>query len=277
MSISKARRKAGLYVLLIAFLVVFLFPIYWAFQSSITPPRLILSKNPPIVPVAFDFTAYSDVIFRKPVFSWLFNTMFVSAAATATGVILSLLAGYSLSRFRTAGNRIMGFFLLLSRMLPASLIVIPIYMMFSGIKLINSYTALILMNITNIIPFSTWMMKGYYDSIPKELEEAANIDGCRWIQSFSRIILPLTLPGIAAVSIYSLILCWNEFLYARTLVYNQDMWVCTVGLASFIGEHSIDWNQIMAGGILFIIPLVIVFIFLEPFLVGGLASGSVKG
>lgn len=274
---AKTRNKIGLYMLLLLLVVVLLFPVYWTFQSSITPSRQILSKNPPLVPHGFDFSAYMEVITRKPIFTWLFNTLFISITATFAGVVLSLLAGYSLSRFRTAGNKIMGFFLLLSRMLPASLIVIPIYMMFSKVKLINTYQALILMNLTNIIPFSTWMMKGYYDSIPRELEQAASIDGCFWAQSFTKIVLPLTMPGIAAVSIYSLILCWNEFLYARTLAYQQGKWVFTVGLASFIGEHSIAWNQIMAGGILFIIPLVIAFVFLEPFLVGGLASGSVKG
>ena len=247
-------RRSGLYLLLIALLVVLLFPIYWTFQSSITPSRLILSTNPPLLPIELDMTAYADVILRRPILLWLGNTMLISIVATFVGIVLSLLAGYSLSRFRTAGN-----------------------MMFSGAKMINSYTALILMNITNIIPFSAWMMKGYYDSIPRELEEAANIDGCNWYGAFTKVVLPLTLPGIAAVSIYSLILCWNEFLYARTLAYDQARWVFTVGLASFIGEHSINWSQIMAGGILFIIPLVIAFVFLEPFLVGGLASGSVKG
>lgn len=270
-------RKVGLYLLLIALVLCLLFPIYWAFVSSVTSSRLILSKNPPLTPVSFDLSAYVEVITRKPILTWLANTLIVAISATVIGVVLSLLAGYSLSRFKTSGNKIMGFFLLLGRMLPSSLIVIPIYMMFSKAKMINNYWALILMNLTNIIPFSTWMMKGYFDSIPVDLEQAASIDGCRWGQSFVKVVLPLTLPGVAAVSIYSLILCWNEFLYARTLAYKQSKWIFTVGLASFIGEHSINWSQIMAGGILFIVPLVIIFIFLEPFLVGGLAAGSVKG
>lgn len=274
---TKSIRKIGLYVLLIALVLCLLFPIYWAFVSSVTSSRLILSKNPPLVPIAFDLSAYVEVITRKPILTWLMNTMIVALSATFIGVVLSLLAGYSLSRFKTAGNKFMGFFLLLGRMLPSSLIVIPIYMMFSKAKMINSFWALILMNLTNIIPFSTWMMKGYYDSIPVDLEQASSIDGCRWSQGFVKVVLPLTLPGIAAVSIYSLILCWNEFLYARTLAYKQSKWIFTVGLASFIGEHSINWSQIMAGGILFILPLVVIFIFLEPFLVGGLAAGSVKG
>jgi len=273
----KRFKKVSFYAGLVLILVILLFPLYWAFQSSITSTRLILSKNPPLLPVSFDFSAYKEVMTRKPIFLWLKNTMFVSVTSTVFGVALSLLAGYSLSRFKTMGNKLMGFFLLLSRMLPATLLVIPIYMMFSKFKMINSLWALIMMNLVNIIPFSTWMMKGYFDSIPRELEEAASIDGCSWFGGYMKVVLPLTLPGIAAVSIYSMILCWNEFLYSRTLAYNEKRWVFTVGISSFIGEHSINWSQIMAGGILFIIPLMIAFAFLEPFLVGGLAAGSVKG
>jgi multiple sugar transport system permease protein len=273
----KRLKKVSFYVGLVFILVVLLFPLYWAFQSSITSTRLILSKNPPLFPVSFDFSAYKEVMTRKPIFLWLKNTVFVSITSTVFGVALSLLAGYSLSRFKTMGNKMMGFFLLLSRMLPATLLVIPIYMMFSKVKMINSLWALIMMNLVNIIPFSTWMMKGYFDSIPRELEEAASIDGCTWFGGYTKVVIPLTLPGIAAVSIYSMILCWNEFLYSRTLAYNEKRWVFTVGISSFIGEHSINWSQIMAGGILFIIPLMIAFAFLEPFLVRGLAAGSVKG
>ena len=161
----KRFKKVSFYVGLVLILVVLLFPLYWAFQSSITSTRLILSKNPPLLPVSFDFSAYKEVMTRKPIFLWLKNTMFVALTSTVFGVALSLLAGYSLSRFKTMGNKLMGFFLLLSRMLPATLLVIPIYMMFSKVKMINSLWALIMMNLVNIIPFSTWMMKGYFDSM----------------------------------------------------------------------------------------------------------------
>ena len=264
-------------ILLIAFTVILLFPVYWTLHSSVTPSKQILSENPPLFSINPSLTAYQEVITRKPIFIWFANTMIVSFGATGISLLLSLLAGYSLSRFATYGQKAMGFFLLLSRMLPGTLIVIPIYMVFSRMKLINTYQALIIMNLTNIIPFATWMMKGFFDSIPNQIEEAAYIDGCNWLQSFTRVTLPLTLPGVAAVAIYSLILSWNEFLYARTLAYNEKSWVFTVGLSSFIGEHSINWNQIMAGGILFILPLIILFMLLEPFLVSGLSSGSVKG
>jgi multiple sugar transport system permease protein len=270
--------KGSFLTLLLVLLVgVLLFPIYWTFNSSVSTPQLILSKNPPLFPWSLNFTSYREVAERKPIFLWFFNTIFISLGATCLSLVCSLLAGYSLSRYKTYGQQLMGYILLLSRMIPGTLLIIPIYMVFSRLKLINSYQALIIMNLEGVIPFATWMMKGFFDSIPRQIEEAANIDGCNWFSSFTRVTLPLTLPGVAAVTIYSLILCWNEFLYARTLAYNQSKWVFTVGLASFIGEHSVNWNQIMASGILFILPLAVFFILLEPFLVSGLASGSVKG
>ncbi|QQO07496.1 carbohydrate ABC transporter permease [Breznakiella homolactica] len=274
---SKRLNNIILTALLVILVVILLFPIYWTFNSSVSTPQKILSKNPPLIPRDMTFKAYEEVIERKPIMLWFFNTIFISMGATIFSLACSLLAGYSLSRYKTHGQQLMGYVLLLSRMLPGTLLVIPIYMVFSRMKLINTYQSLIIMNLVNIIPFATWMMKGFFDSIPKQIEEAAHIDGCSWFTSFVRITMPLTLPGIAAVTIYSLILCWNEFLYARTLAYNQSKWVFTVGLASFIGEHSINWSQIMAGGILFILPLIIFFILLEPFLVSGMASGSVKG
>lgn len=262
---------------LVAAIAVLIFPVYWTFLSSVTSVDRVLSTQPPLVPKDPSLRAYREVLARKPVLLWLVNTLVVSFGATALSLGLSVPAAYSLSRFRTVGQHAMGYILLLSRMLPGTLLVIPVYMVFARIGWINSYQALILMNMTTIIPFSTWMLKAFFDRLPRELEEAALIDGCGWSQSFLRVLLPLTLPGLASVAIYSLILSWNEYLFARTLVLRQDRWVFSVGLASFIGEHSIDWNNIMAGGILFLFPLMIFFIFLERYLVSGMTSGAVKG
>jgi multiple sugar transport system permease protein len=202
--------------------------------------------------------------------------MLVTIGSAGFSILVSITAGYSLSRYHTAGQQAMGYFLLLSRMLPGSLIVIPMYIIFIKLKMINGFGALILANVSAITPFSTWMMKGFYDAIPREMEEAAMIDGCSWFGTLRRIVLPLTLPGLAAVTIYAAILSWNEYLFARTLVYDPNKWIFTVGIASFVGEHSTDWSSLMAAGVIFIIPIIILFFFLEPYLVSGLTSGSVK-
>jgi len=256
-----------------------LFPIYWMLVTAVLPSEKVLTMSPSLLPAAADMSldAFAGVVDRKPVLAWFVNSGLVTVGSVAVSVVISALAGYSLSRFNLGGEQIMGYALLVSRMLPGTLLVIPLYIMFSRVGMINSFAALILANIVSIVPFSTWMMKGFYDGIPAELEEAASIDGCSWFMAFRRVVLPLTLPGLAAVSIYSAILSWNEYVFARTLVMDQGKWMFTVGLASFVGEHSVDWSSLMAAGIIFIVPILIFFFILEPFLVKGMTQGSVKG
>ncbi len=265
-------------VLVVFIAVVVLFPIYWMLVTSVLPSEKVLSVSPPLVPSPRDvgFQAYLEVVLRMPILKWLVNSLIVTVATACGSVVVSTLAGYSLSRFHTTGQQLMGYVLLLSRMLPGSLIVIPMYIIFSDLKMINTLGALVLANISAIVPFSTWMMKGFFDGISMELEESAVIDGCSWLTTFSWIVLPLTLPGLGAVTIYASILSWNEYLFARTLAYDPDRWIFTVGVASFVGEHSVNWSSLMAAGMIFIIPIIILFFFLEPFLVSGLTSGAVK-
>ena len=276
------KRKARLEIIRFAgtfiIAITMLFPLYWMIVTSVLPSSKVLAITPPLIPAFRDMgiQSYIDVFSRKPILTWFLNSLIVTIGSAGFSIIVSITAGYSLSRYHTAGQQAMGYFLLLSRMLPGSLVVIPMYIIFMKLKMINSFGALILANISAITPFSTWMMKGFYDAIPRELEEAAMIDGCSWIGTLRRIVLPLTLPGLAAVTIYAAILSWNEYLFARTLVYDPNRWIFTVGIASFIGEHSTDWSSLMAAGVVFIIPIIILFFFFEPYLVSGLTSGSVK-
>jgi multiple sugar transport system permease protein len=258
--------------------LVVLFPIYWMLVTSVLPSDRVLSVSPPLVPSPrdFRFQAYADVVLRKPIFKWFVNSLIVTVGSACGSVIVSTLAGYSLSRFHTTGQQLLGYVLLLSRMLPGSLLVIPMYIIFSDLKMINTLGVLVLANVSAIVPFSTWMMKGFFDGISMELEESALMDGCSWPTTFGWIVLPLTLPGLGAVTIYASILCWNEYLFARTLAYDPDRWIFTVGVASFVGEHTVNWASLMASGMIFIIPIVVLFFFLEPFLVSGLTAGAVK-
>jgi multiple sugar transport system permease protein len=265
-------------IVTLAIAVVVLFPIYWMIVTSVLPSSTVLSLKPPLVPKFSEMglRSYIDVFARKPILTWFYNSLIVTLGSAGFSILVSITAGYSLSRYHTAGQQAMGYFLLLSRMLPGSLVVIPMYIIFMKLKMINSFGALILANVSAITPFSSWMMKGFFDSIPREMEEAGMIDGCSWFGTLRRIVLPLTLPGLAAVTIYAFILSWNEYLFARTLIYDPNKWIFTVGIASFIGEHSTDWSSLMAAGVVFIIPIILLFFFLEPYLVSGLTSGSVK-
>jgi multiple sugar transport system permease protein len=219
-------KKAIVYFLIIFFIVLFFIPVYWMVSSSIKLPKDILAMPPKFI---FKPTLenYKAVIFGKsktiktpPVKNftkYLFNSVIVSFSSTLVAVILALPAGYTLARFKFRGKGIIGWYILITRMLPQFGILIPFYIMFNKLKLIDNYIALILINLTFILPFAIWMMKGFIKEIPIELEEAAQVDGCTRTQTIFRIILPLALPGVSATAVFSIILCWNEFLYALIL------------------------------------------------------------
>ena len=265
----------GLAVLLVA---IVLFPIYWMVVTSLLPSSIVLSRRPPLIP-PFDlvsFAAYAEVFHRRPVLAWMANSAIVVAGSTLVSLTVATLAGYSLSRFHTPAQRVAGATLLLSKMLPGSLIVVPFFVMFTTLHLTDTLAGLVLANVSVGVPFATWMMKGFFDTLPRELEQAAKIDGCNELQALWLVILPLARPGLAACGIYLAIVAWSEFVFARTLVTRPENWLVTVGLQSFVGEYLVEWPALMAAGVVSLLPMLVLFLLLEPFLVSGLTSGAVK-
>jgi multiple sugar transport system permease protein len=270
-------RQICLLVVATAITVVMLFPIYWMVVTAILPTSEVLSRHPPLLPPLSEisFASFIAVWERRPILQWMLNSSIVSLGATALSLVVATTGGYSLSRYRNRGQQAAGALLLMSKLLPPSLIIIPIFIMFNLLHLMNSYVGLILANVAVGIPFATWMMKGFFDGIPRELEYAAMIDGCSELQAMWHIILPLARPGLAACAIYLIILGWSEFVFARTLMTSADHTLLTVGLQKFIGEYVVDWGDLMAAGTVSLLPMVILFIILEPFLVSGLTKGAV--
>ncbi len=275
MSSATRRWLFTLAALLLAAIV--LFPIYWMVLTSVLPSELTRSRNPVLLPKlsALSLDAFSIVLARKPVFTWLANSLIVTVAATFISLIIATLAGYSLSRFKSRAQQGAGFALLVSKMLPASLIVIPFFIAFSTFGLIDSRWGLILANAAVGVPFATWLMKGFFDGIPREIELAAMLDGCNGAQAVWYVVLPLARPGLAASGIYLAIVTWSDFVFARTLVTSPDLWVLNVGLQSFLGEYLVDWSSLMAVGIISLAPVFVLFLLLEPFLVSGMTQGAV--
>ena len=271
--------RKGLWLSLAVLTVAFvLSPIYWMLVTSVLPSSIVLSRHPPLVPPLerISLDAFIEVFRRRPVLTWVMNSTLVAVGSTALSLVIALLAGYSLSRFTTRAQRVAGAALLLTKMLPGSLIVIPFFVMFTTAHLIDTRFALILANVSVGVPFATWMMKGFFDTLPRELEQAAAIDGCSPLQALWYVILPLARPGLAACAIYLMIVAWSEFVFARTLVTKSDLWTVTVGLQSFVGEYLVDWPALMAAGVVSLAPMLVLFLLLEPFLVSGLTSGAVK-
>ncbi len=271
-----SKRRFALTAIVAAITAVLLFPLYWMVLTAVLPTSQILSRSPTFVPALADMNvdAFVVALTRRPFATWLTNSAIVTLGATTLSLVIAALAGYSLSRFRTRAQELTGLTLLLTKMLPGSLIVIPFFIMASTFHLIDSLWALMLANAAVGVPFATWLLKGFFDGIPRELEQAAMIDGCGHLSAFLYVIVPLARPGLAACAIYLAILSWSDFVFARTLINDQARWTITTGLVSFVGEHAIDWPVLMAAGVLTMIPMAALFVVLEPFLVSGLTAGS---
>ncbi len=272
-----AARRWGFTLAAVLVAAVVLFPIYWMLLTSMLPSELTRSRSPELLPrlSALSMEAYRTILTRKPVLTWLGNSVLVTLGATSISLVISTLAGYSLSRFKSRAQRGAGFALLVSKMLPSSLIVIPFFIAFSTFGFIDSRWGLIFANAAVGVPFATWLMKGFFDGIPRELELAAMLDGCNGAQAVWYVVLPLARPGLAASGIYLAILAWSDFVFARTLVSDPDLWVLNVAMQSFLGEYLVDWSSLMAVGVISLAPVFVMFLLLESFLVSGMTQGAV--
>jgi multiple sugar transport system permease protein len=260
----------------VAFCVVVLFPIYWMGITAIMPTERVLSVSPPLLPdlAIASLAAFRTVFSIHPILTWIANSLGVGLTSTALSLFTATLAGYSLSRWNYRPQQILGAMLLFTKLVPATLIIIPLYIIFNLLGLLDTYVSLVLAHMTIGVPLATWLMKGFFDRVPRELEQAAMIDGCSHLQAFRWVILPLTRPGLSACTIYLLIVSWSEFIFARTLIRSDAREVLTVGLQSFVGEHQVDWPGLMAAGTISLVPVMILFVLLEPFLVSGMTKGS---
>lgn len=267
------------WVLLLCFALVTLFPFYWMVMTAIMPTDAILSRSPSLLP---DFSrisldAFGGIFARSQFPTWMMNSLIVGVLTTVFSIVVSTLAGYSLSRHAGPIQQSLGATLLISKLIPASLILIPLFILYNLLGLFDTYLGLVLANMTISVPLASWLMKGFFDRIPRELEQAAMIDGASQMQALRLIVLPLAKPGIAAATVYVMLNSWSEFIFARTLIASPEKQVLTVGMQSFVGEQMVDWQLLMAAGTVSILPAVLLFVFLEPFLVNGMTKGALAG
>lgn len=229
-------------------------------------------------PKVWSFANFHAVLTEQPFAKWLLNSAIVAIATTILGVFLACTAAYAFSRFRFPGRRAGMMSFLVSQMFPGTLMLIPLYIIIvKWLNLGSTRTGLVLVYATTAIPFCVWMMKGYFDTIPKDLEEAAVIDGASASLIFRKIILPLATPAIAITALFSFMTGWNEFILAATLMDQETMYTAPVGLRFFVGGFQQQWGFFAAGAIIVSIPIVALFLFLQKYLVAGLTAGGVKG
>jgi ABC-type glycerol-3-phosphate transport system permease component len=268
-------------IILVTFICLFaLFPFWWMVSTSLKPASEIYSYTPSFIPKNPTIDGYKAVFNMKTrtvdFMRWTKNSAICAFSTSFFGLLIACTGGYAISRFRFRGRSAIGYSILVAEVLPATLLILPLFMILSRFGMINSFVGLILMYITFSVPFCTWMMKGFFDAIPASLDEAALIDGAGELDVFFRVILPLTLPGIAVTAFFSFIIGWNEYMFASICMRDYANWTFPVGLASFQGQYKTDWTIIMAGSVAITVPIVAIFLALQKFLVGGMTAGAVK-
>ncbi|MDK2953987.1 MAG: multiple sugar transport system permease protein [Kosmotoga sp.] len=276
--LKKTLRIAG-----IVFLLLFvLFPLYWLVISSLKYSEDIYTVHPSLFPNRIRLSNYVDIWKTIPMAKYYKNSLIVSVSSMILATIVATFAGYALSKFKFPGRKTVGVTFLVTQMFPGILFLLPYYLIFIfikntlGIPLIGTYPGLIITYTAFVGPFAIWVMRGYFDTVPSALREAALIDGCGNFRAFTKIILPAAKPGIATVAILSFMKSWNEVLFA-TVLTNNGTRTLPLGLYEFQQEFMTSWNLVMAAGIVISIPVLIFFIFLQKYFVSGFTSGAVKG
>ncbi|MDH7807319.1 MULTISPECIES: carbohydrate ABC transporter permease [unclassified Rhizobium] len=262
---------------ILAYIVFALFPLFWLLKVSVTPNDLLYSEGVRMWPSHATLDHYRYVI-ENSAFPTFFKNSVIVAGSTALAVtVLSSLSGYALSRFRFKGKYWIVALMLITQMFPLVMLVAPIFKMLSPLGLTNSLTGLVVVYTAFNVPFATFLMQSFFDGIPKDLEEAAMIDGASRFTAFRQIILPLTLPGIAATLGFVFTAAWSELLFALMLISGNQSATFPVGLLTFVSKFSVDFGQMMAAGVLALIPACLFFLLIQRYLVQGLTAGAVKG
>ncbi|MBM3702176.1 MAG: carbohydrate ABC transporter permease [Actinobacteria bacterium] len=263
------------FLLIVATLIIFM-PILWMISVSLRPNKEVLLTPPAWIPQTFTIEAYRSVLINPSNIRSFLNSLIVSLSVTGLSIILASLASYGFSRFRFRGKTACSFFILVTQMIPPIFLLLPYFIMMSRLGLYDTYLALIITFTSFTLPFCTLMLRSYFDTVPREIDEAALIDGCSWWQALIRVILPINIPAIIATGAFAFILAWTELLFAVALTQSKGMRLFTVALSVYIGEYSMRWNELMAFSVLACIPLVIGWVFLQKYIIEGMTAGAIK-
>jgi multiple sugar transport system permease protein len=262
---------------ILAYVVFALFPLYWMLKVSVTPDDLLYTEGVRMWPSRTSFEHYGFVVANSEFPRFFLNSTIVSGTTAVVVTLVASVAGYALSRFVFRGKYWITALMLLTQMFPLVMLIAPMFKMLSPLGLTNSLTGLIIVYTAFNVPFATFLMQSFFDGIPRDLEEAAMIDGATRLTAFRQIILPLTLPGIAATLGFVFTAAWSELLFALMLISGNAAATFPVGLLSFVSKFSVDFGQMMAAGVLALIPAALFFLLIQRYLVQGLTAGAVKG
>lgn len=289
-------QRALLYMALIAVTTIICFPLLWALSSSLKPAEELFALPPTLVPNSVTLENYEALIYGKPMYfehettgyqpgtsptqhflAWFANSIIVTVGATIISVTISTLAAYSLTRFRYPGREAIPYLSLLGYMMPPIVLVFPLFLLIVDLGLANNLMSLVLGYVALTMPFCTWLLWAFFRGLPLEVEEAGLIDGASRFQVFHQIVLPSALPGVIAAAIFSLIVAWNDYLFARIFINSVQKLPLTVGVMHFFEGVHVNWGLMMASAVLMTVPLAALFVVVQRHLVAGFGAGAVKG
>jgi len=269
--------KIGAYLVLSFFTLFAIYPVLRVISISLRPGNRLLSRSLAIIPPQATLASYYQLFFEEPFLRWMYNSIVVSFFVTIIGVGLAATAGYAFSRYKFRGRNSLMLGIITTQMFPVTMLLLPLFIMLIKLHLYDSYGGLIVAYSATALPFTIWQMKGYYDTIPYSLEEAAMIDGASPGYAFFRIVLPLAVPALVITALFSFMTAWSEYLVAAVLIQNTDLFTLPLGLKSFQSNMEVAWGLYAAGAVIVSVPVVLLFMFLSRWLISGLTLGSVKG
>ncbi|TDI57704.1 MAG: carbohydrate ABC transporter permease [Alphaproteobacteria bacterium] len=267
-------RNGAKYGLIIIVVTLFAFPIYWMLMTSVKPADLVMMYPPVFWPPEATFKPYLDSLIQFNSARIIVNSLIISGSATLISLILGAAAGYGFARYRIGGFHL-PFWILSTRMMPAVAAIIPMFLLMKNLRLIDTHVAVIAMHLIVTLPFAVWMMRGFFIEVPKELEEAAEIDGCSKWQAFIRIALPLTAPGLAVTALFCFIFSWNEFLFAFILT-RRAATTLPVLVSGLYSQHGIMWDVMSATAAMSLLPVVVLALIAQKYLVHGMTMGAIR-
>ncbi|RYV51515.1 carbohydrate ABC transporter permease [Pengzhenrongella frigida] len=253
------------------------FPVFWMLVSSFKSNSEIFEYPPRIITENFSFDAYATILGDPVKVRFFINSYVVSLSVTMLTLIVAILAAYAFSRYEFRFKNPLNMIIVSVQAVPPITLLIPYFGLMVTLRLYNTYWALILTYMVFTLPYAIIMMTGYFNTLPKELDEAVKLDGGNAITALWRVLVPISIPGIVSIGIYTFMIAWNEYLFALTLTRTEDMRTVPIGIQLLMGQHSYEWNEMMAMSILGCIPVLLLFLFFQRYFIGGLTGGSVKG
>ena len=271
-------KRALVHGALLVTALIAIVPVLRVFSVSVRPNNQLLNRELDILPEGATLASYGHVLFETDFPQWLFNSLIITVGTSLVGLIFAATSAYGFSRFKFPGRGVGLTALLATQLIPATMLLVPILILAIQLDLVGTYRGLVIAYAITSVPFSIWILKGYYDTVPIELEEAARIDGCSQLEAFVRVLLPLSTPALAIVFLFNFLAAWNEFVLARVLIGSStELFTWPLGILRFQAQFQTQWGDLAAASVLVSIPIVALFLYSSKWLINGVTLGGVKG